>query len=85
MKHSKDPFEGAVAVAVSVAQDDDDLGGGGSDFVHSSDNPSTARPMLGSARRERINKMRRKRKITWMLSFGSLASTADPDKMANMQ
>nr|TKS08541.1 hypothetical protein D5086_0000098400 [Populus alba] len=71
MKHSKDPFEVAVAVAVSVAQDDDDLGGGGSDFVHSSDNPSTARPMLGSARRERINKMRRKRKITWMLSFGS--------------
>ncbi|KAJ6933979.1 hypothetical protein NC651_009139 [Populus alba x Populus x berolinensis] len=59
------------AVAVSVAQDDDDLGGGGSDFVHPSDNPSTSRPMLGSARRERINKMRRKRKITWMLSFGS--------------
>uniref|UniRef100_A0A3N7EW49 Uncharacterized protein n=1 Tax=Populus trichocarpa TaxID=3694 RepID=A0A3N7EW49_POPTR len=69
MKHTKDPFEGAVAV--SVAQDDDDLGGGGSDFVHPSDNPSTSRPMLGSARRERINKMRRKSKITWMLSFGS--------------
>uniref|UniRef100_A0A3N7G7D0 Uncharacterized protein n=1 Tax=Populus trichocarpa TaxID=3694 RepID=A0A3N7G7D0_POPTR len=65
------PADSQGAVAVSVAQDDDDLGGGGSDFVHPSDNPSTSRPMLGSARRERINKMRRKSKITWMLSFGS--------------
>jgi hypothetical protein len=41
--------------------------------------------MLGSARRERINKMRRKSKITWMLSFGSWLLLLDPDKMANMQ
>ncbi|KAH8508713.1 hypothetical protein H0E87_010741, partial [Populus deltoides] len=35
---------------------DDELSGGGNSFIHPSDNPSTLRPMLGSARSKGKNK-----------------------------
>ncbi|KAJ6703293.1 TAFII28-LIKE PROTEIN-RELATED [Salix viminalis] len=68
-------------------QDDDDFGGGGSDSVHPSDNPSTSRPMLGSARSRGKNKEdeEEEEEDNMDVELSKLASTADPDKMAKMQ
>ncbi|KAJ6919728.1 hypothetical protein NC651_013624 [Populus alba x Populus x berolinensis] len=43
-------------LSIIAAQNDDELSGGDNSFIHPSDNPSTLRPMLGSARRKGKNK-----------------------------
>ncbi|KAL3592212.1 hypothetical protein D5086_010852 [Populus alba] len=46
----------SLGISIIAAQNDDELSGGGNSFIHPSDNPSTLRPMLGSARRKGKNK-----------------------------